>query len=185
MLSLSDRILVIYEGEIVGEHGADVTEEEIGLEMLGAASEEDGSVSEGSLLPQKPPGARHAADDASPPGSTCLQRAGGIAVPMITAALAFPIGGLVVLATGHNPFLAYWDIIKGAGLNWLAHPGTQHRAHGAVQLQPDAAPDDDADPDGPRRRLRLPLRAVQHRRQGPVPRRPLRRELGRHLASST
>ena len=35
ILSLSDRILVLYEGEIVGEHGADVTEEEIGLEMLG------------------------------------------------------------------------------------------------------------------------------------------------------
>ena len=35
ILSLSDRILVLYEGEIVGEHGADVSEEEIGLEMLG------------------------------------------------------------------------------------------------------------------------------------------------------
>jgi simple sugar transport system ATP-binding protein len=35
VLSLSDRILVIYEGEIVGEHLPDVTEQEIGLEMLG------------------------------------------------------------------------------------------------------------------------------------------------------
>ena len=35
MLSLSDRILVMYEGEIVGEHAPDVTEQEIGLEMLG------------------------------------------------------------------------------------------------------------------------------------------------------
>src|SRR6476646_7021503 len=35
VLSLSDRILVMYEGEIVGEHGGDVTEEEIGLELLG------------------------------------------------------------------------------------------------------------------------------------------------------
>jgi general nucleoside transport system ATP-binding protein len=35
ILSLSDRILVLYEGEIVGEHGTDVTEEAIGLEMLG------------------------------------------------------------------------------------------------------------------------------------------------------
>jgi ABC-type uncharacterized transport system ATPase subunit len=35
ILSLSDRILVLYEGEIVGEHGADVSEEEVGLEMLG------------------------------------------------------------------------------------------------------------------------------------------------------
>ena len=35
ILSLSDRILVLYEGQIVGEHGREVSEEEIGLEMLG------------------------------------------------------------------------------------------------------------------------------------------------------
>jgi simple sugar transport system permease protein len=50
------------------------------------------------------------------------QKAGGIIVPVLTAVLAFLIGGLIVLATGHNPLQAYWDIINGAGLNWLAHP---------------------------------------------------------------
>jgi simple sugar transport system ATP-binding protein len=35
ILSLSDRILVLYEGEIVGEHSGDVSDEELGLEMLG------------------------------------------------------------------------------------------------------------------------------------------------------
>jgi simple sugar transport system ATP-binding protein len=35
VLSLSDRILVMYEGEIVGEHAAGVMEAEIGVEMLG------------------------------------------------------------------------------------------------------------------------------------------------------
>jgi simple sugar transport system ATP-binding protein len=35
VMSLSDRILVVYEGEIVGEHTGEVSEEEIGLEMLG------------------------------------------------------------------------------------------------------------------------------------------------------
>ncbi len=35
VLSLADRILVMYEGEIVGEHAAGAGEEEIGLEMLG------------------------------------------------------------------------------------------------------------------------------------------------------
>ncbi len=39
ILSLSDRILVIYEGEIVGEHGGDVSEEQIGFEMVGVARE--------------------------------------------------------------------------------------------------------------------------------------------------
>ncbi|HEY2543209.1 MAG TPA: ATP-binding cassette domain-containing protein, partial [Gaiellaceae bacterium] len=35
IFSLSDRILVLYEGEIVGEHAGEVSEDEIGLEMLG------------------------------------------------------------------------------------------------------------------------------------------------------
>ena len=39
ILSLSDRILVIYEGQIVGEHSGEVSEDEIGLEMLGAKEE--------------------------------------------------------------------------------------------------------------------------------------------------
>jgi general nucleoside transport system ATP-binding protein len=34
IFSLSDRILVIYEGEIVGEHTGDVSEDQIGMEML-------------------------------------------------------------------------------------------------------------------------------------------------------
>ncbi len=41
VLSLSDRILVMYEGRIVGEHGAEATEEEIGLEMLGGRRREE------------------------------------------------------------------------------------------------------------------------------------------------
>jgi ABC-type uncharacterized transport system ATPase subunit len=35
ILSLSDRILVIYEGQIVAEYGPDVTEEELGVAMTG------------------------------------------------------------------------------------------------------------------------------------------------------
>jgi general nucleoside transport system ATP-binding protein len=40
VLSLSDRILVMYEGQIVGEHEPGVTEEEVGLEMLGGRRKE-------------------------------------------------------------------------------------------------------------------------------------------------
>jgi general nucleoside transport system ATP-binding protein len=40
VLSLSDRILVMYEGEIVGEYGPDVTEDELGVAMLGGTKEE-------------------------------------------------------------------------------------------------------------------------------------------------
>ena len=39
VLSLADRILVIYEGRIAGEFGPDATEEELGFAMLGGAKE--------------------------------------------------------------------------------------------------------------------------------------------------
>jgi ABC-type uncharacterized transport system ATPase subunit len=40
VLSLADRILVMYEGRIVGEHAAGAGEEEIGLEMLGGRKQD-------------------------------------------------------------------------------------------------------------------------------------------------
>ncbi|MGZ8694521.1 MAG: ABC transporter ATP-binding protein [Gaiellaceae bacterium] len=40
ILSLSDRILVIYEGRIVGEYAPDVTAETLGLAMIGATRDE-------------------------------------------------------------------------------------------------------------------------------------------------
>jgi simple sugar transport system permease protein len=52
------------------------------------------------------------------------QRAGGVAVPIATVVVAFLMGGIVVLATGHNPLIAYRDIFDGAGLNWIFHPTT-------------------------------------------------------------
>jgi simple sugar transport system ATP-binding protein len=39
--SLADRILVIYEGEIVGEFGPDVSEEELGIAMTGGGRHRD------------------------------------------------------------------------------------------------------------------------------------------------
>ena len=52
----------------------------------------------------------------------------------MTAVLAFLIGGLVVLATGHNPLIAYRDIFRGAGLNWIFHPTTERRERAAYNL---------------------------------------------------
>ena len=40
VLSLADRILVIYEGRIVREYPPDVTEEELGIAMTGGHREE-------------------------------------------------------------------------------------------------------------------------------------------------
>ena len=47
------------------------------------------------------------------------QRAGGIVTPVLTTVFAFLMGGLVVLATGHNPISTYQGIFNGTGLNWL------------------------------------------------------------------
>jgi simple sugar transport system ATP-binding protein len=40
ILSLSDRILVMYEGRIVGEYGPDATEAELGIAMTGGGRRE-------------------------------------------------------------------------------------------------------------------------------------------------
>jgi ABC-type uncharacterized transport system permease subunit len=49
------------------------------------------------------------------------QRAGGIVTPLLTAVVAFIIGGLVILVTtGKNPISTYQAIFKGSGLGWLS-----------------------------------------------------------------
>jgi simple sugar transport system permease protein len=44
---------------------------------------------------------------------------GGVIVPVLTAVLAFLVGGLVILVTGHDPISTYKAIFNGSGLNWL------------------------------------------------------------------
>ncbi|HEV3389966.1 MAG TPA: ABC transporter permease [Solirubrobacteraceae bacterium] len=56
----------------------------------------------------------------SPAALTAFRRgASGVIVPIITAVIAFIAGGLIVLATGHNPLTTYQSIFNGTGLNWL------------------------------------------------------------------
>jgi simple sugar transport system permease protein len=52
------------------------------------------------------------------------QRAGGIITPVLTAVLAFLVGGIVVAATGHNPLTTYREIFSGTGLNWFFQVGS-------------------------------------------------------------
>jgi ABC-type uncharacterized transport system permease subunit len=46
-------------------------------------------------------------------------RGGGIIVPVVTALIAFLVGGIVVLLSGGDPFATYKAIFNGTGLNWL------------------------------------------------------------------
>ncbi|MHB8469708.1 MAG: ABC transporter permease [Gaiellaceae bacterium] len=64
------------------------------------------------------------------------QRAGGIVTPIVTAVVAFLIGGIVVLASGSNPFSTYKAIFEGSGLNWLfPWVGGSARTLAAINLQ--------------------------------------------------
>jgi general nucleoside transport system permease protein len=68
-------------------------------------------------------------EEAGPPSVAArlavYQRAGGIVTPLLTATLAFLIGGLVVVATtGKSPFSTYKAIFEGAGLNWFFEVGS-------------------------------------------------------------
>jgi general nucleoside transport system permease protein len=61
---------------------------------------------------------------------------GGVFVPVLTAILAFLIGGLVILVTGHNPFSTYKAIFNGTGLNWLfPWTSSDDRTTAALNLQ--------------------------------------------------
>jgi len=63
-------------------------------------------------------------------------RAGGIITPLLTALIAFFIGGLVVAVTGSNPFTTYKAIFEGSGLNWLLPwISSEDRTLAALNLQ--------------------------------------------------
>jgi ABC-type uncharacterized transport system permease subunit len=67
---------------------------------------------------------------------TAQLRAGGWIAPLLTVVVAFFVGGLVVLVTGHNPFSTYKAIFDGTGLQWL-FPWTSgdDRSTAAINLQ--------------------------------------------------
>ncbi|MBA2348560.1 MAG: ABC transporter permease [Solirubrobacterales bacterium] len=80
------------------------------------------------------------APPAEAPGSTTagrlsgFLRSGGVITPVLTALLAFLIGGLVVALTGKNPLTTYQAFYEGTGLSWLL-PWTGEREFAAANLQ--------------------------------------------------
>src|ERR687893_2662419 len=63
-------------------------------------------------------------------------RGGGVVVPVLTAFLAFLLGGVAVLLVGKDPIATYEAIWRGTGLQWL-FPWTtgDDRAIAAINLQ--------------------------------------------------
>jgi simple sugar transport system permease protein len=64
------------------------------------------------------------------------QRVGGLLAPVLTVLVAFLVGGLVIVLTGHAPWSVYQAIFRGAGLDWFL-PWVQgaDRATAAFNLQ--------------------------------------------------
>ena len=73
----------------------------------------------------------------SPAALTAFRRGlSGVTVPILTTVIAFIAGGLIVLATGHDPLSTYSSIFNGTGLNWLfPWVGGSERATAAGNLQ--------------------------------------------------
>jgi general nucleoside transport system permease protein len=81
-------------------------------------------------------------DDELPPDATVAARlatylrGGGVVTPLITVLIAFVMGGLVVLITGHDPIATYKAIFNGTGLNWFfPWISSDERTTAALNLQ--------------------------------------------------
>ena len=170
--SLSDRALVIYEGEIAAELPPSASEEEFGVVHDRRRPPRGGRVS----APE--PGA--AAPVTVAGRLSTYLRGGGIITPLITVLLAFFVGGLVVLVHRPQPAQHVQGDLRGHGPE-LVLPVDQRGGPDRRRAEPPADADrhDAADPHRPGGRVRVPLRPVQHRRPGPVPRRHVRRGLDR------
>jgi general nucleoside transport system permease protein len=93
---------------------------------------------------QEPQAGQALAGEAGPEGAALTPAArlaayvegGGVVVPLLTAVLAFLIGGLVILVTGHNPLSTYKAIFNGTGLNWFfPWVSGEDRSTAALNLQ--------------------------------------------------
>ena len=204
ILSLSDRILVIYEGRIVGEFPPTATEEELGLAMTGGgvrrrrprdATTKPRDPTHGRRRRAPTRGAARRRRPAAASGSRLRARPAAIIAPLITTLIAFLMGGLVVLAHRQEPDQGLPRDLQrdrastgsstsaiGADPVLDRHVVPVDTASVAAQnLQQTLLADDADHPDGARSRVRVPLRHVQHRRPGPVLRRHDLRRLARLL----
>jgi simple sugar transport system permease protein len=93
---------------------------------------------------QEPPAGQALTGEAGPEAAAVTPAArlagyiesGGVIVPLLTAVLAFFIGGLVILVTGHNPLSTYKAIFNGTGLNWVfPWVSGEDRSTAALNLQ--------------------------------------------------
>ena len=129
VLSLSDRILVMYEGEIVArarvrrQRGGDRDRDARRRTRGGGVSESTPGPPYFQTPPPVDPSDPPAPEDGEPTTVAgryyVVQKLGGIVPAVLTGILAFLMGGIVIAISGHNPLSAYAGILDGAGVNWF------------------------------------------------------------------
>jgi len=137
VMSLSDRLLVMFRGQIVAEFTQEnMSEAAVGLAMAGippqaedlarAQASHDAAVAEradaasaaaaasGSDAPaaprEAPPAAQERESIQHRLGRSCLAALRGSAQPVMAIALSLVIGAIVILALGENPLAAYTEL---------------------------------------------------------------------------
>ena len=181
VLSLSDRILVLYEGRIVGEYTPDVSEEELGIAMTGGAGSRRRRMTRAAAAQTPPPAPAEPEEYGSVTGLQASRprrrrpRPGRRDVPRLLRSAAWSSPS----PDGAQPVRDLQGDLRGHRAD-LVHPRDRRHGRGGARPPADADHHDAADPDRARGRLRVPLRHVQHRRPGPVLGRPLGRDLRRH-----
>ena len=108
ILSLSDRIGVLYRGRLVGTFdAADATREGLGYLMATGATPDVG-------------GARRMSEPATTPSRDVMSwikswwNLQPVLVPLYALLLSFIVGGVLIALVGVNPFEAYWALLRGA-----------------------------------------------------------------------
>ena len=184
VLSLSDRILVMYEGEIVGEFPPTATEEELGVAMTGGGGQpgrpRERAARAAAERPERP---RPEPEAGSPSATRSRSARSGILAPCSPRCSPSSSAGSSCSSrparTRSTPTRRSSTAPGSTGSSAVGH--RRGALHGGVQPPADAADHDAADPHRARRRLRVPLRHVQHRRPGPVPGGLDLRRLDRHV----
>ncbi len=108
ILSLSDRIGVLYRGRLVGTfEGKDATREQLGFLMAtGAISRLGGRPRRMNEPTSTPTGL---APMGLPDGGISSRSS----IPLYALLLSFVVGGVLIALIGVNPFEAYWALLRG------------------------------------------------------------------------
>ena len=163
ILTLSDRIGVLYRGELVGEfdgrRDTRTCRPADGVRPAHPSAADCGM----TTGPSRPV----AEDKPSPPRPARTSICSRCSCPICAILLAFAVGSVIILLVGKNPIDVYWALLRGM---WAPDRIAGSLGRSTPFIGAALA-----------RRVRLPRRPVQHRRRRAAARRRDRGRVGRHV----